>query len=63
MDRKEIRRIVQYTFADQQSNEESWYSGAVSYYKGANVLWQYRDSISGERGYFSQMQPCLSSCC
>ena len=47
MDRKESRQITQYTFADQQSNKESWYSGAVSYYEGANVLWQHKDSIHG----------------
>jgi HEPN domain-containing protein len=47
MDRKEIRRIAQHTFADQQSNEESWYSGAISYHEGANVLWQHKDSIHG----------------
>jgi HEPN domain-containing protein len=47
MDKKEIRRIAQHAFADQQANEESWYSGAVSYYEGANVLWQHKDSIHG----------------
>ena len=47
MDRKEIRLIAQHTFADQQSNEESWYSCAISYHEGANVLWQHRDSIHG----------------
>jgi HEPN domain-containing protein len=47
MDRKDIRRIAKHTFADQQSNEESWYRSAVSYYEGANVLWQHKDSIHG----------------
>jgi len=47
MERKEIRRIALHTFADQQSNEESWYSSAVSFHEGANVLRQHKDSIHG----------------
>ena len=45
MDRKETRRIAQHTFADQQSNEDSWYGSAISFHEGANVLWQHEDSI------------------
>jgi len=45
MDRAEIRRIAQHTFADQQSDEESWYRSAVSFHEGANVLGQHIDSI------------------
>jgi len=45
MDRKEIRRIAQHTFADQQSNEDSWYGSAISFHEGANILWQHKDSI------------------
>jgi hypothetical protein len=45
MDRKEIRRIAQHTFANQQSNEESWYGSAISFHEGANILWQHKDSI------------------
>ena len=47
MDRKEIRRIARHTFADQRSNEESWYSSAISFHEGANVLSQQIDSIHG----------------
>jgi HEPN domain-containing protein len=47
MDRKEIRRIAHHTFADQQSKEESWYSSAISFHEGANVLGQHEDSIHG----------------
>jgi HEPN domain-containing protein len=49
MDRKETRRVAQHTFADQQSNEESWYRSAVSFHEGANVLEQHIDSIHGGR--------------
>lgn len=45
MKRKEIRRIAQHTFADQQSNEDSWYGSAISFHEGANILWQHKDSI------------------
>ena len=45
MDRKEIRRITQDTFASQQSDEESWYRSAVSFHEGSNVLGQHIDSI------------------
>lgn len=47
MDRKEIRRIARHTFADQRSNEESWYNSAISFHEGANVLGQHKDSIHG----------------
>jgi HEPN domain-containing protein len=47
MDRKEIRRIMRYTFADQQSNKGAWYSTANSYHEGALVLWQNKDLIHG----------------
>jgi len=45
MDRREIRRIAQHTFADQQSNEDSWYGSAISFHEGANILWKRKDSI------------------
>jgi hypothetical protein len=47
MDKKEIRRITQHTFASQQSNEDSWYGSAVSFHEGAGILWQHADSIRG----------------
>lgn len=47
MDRKEIRRIARHTFTDQESNERSWYSSAISFHEGANVLGQHKDSIHG----------------
>ena len=45
MDKKEIRRIAQHTFASQQSNEDSWYGSAISFHEGAEILWQHTDSI------------------
>src|SRR5271166_5035444 len=45
MDKKEIRRIAQHTFANQQSNEDSWYGSAISFHEGAEILWQHTDSI------------------
>ena len=45
MHRKEIRRITGHTFASQQSNKDSWYRSAISFYEGANILWQHEDSI------------------
>ena len=45
MDGREIRRIGRYTFANQQSNEESWYGSAISFHEGAKVLGQHKDSI------------------
>jgi HEPN domain-containing protein len=45
MDMKEIRQITGHTFANQQSNEESWYSSAISFREGANILGQHEDSI------------------
>jgi hypothetical protein len=45
MDRKEIRRVAQHTFADQQSNEDSWYGSAISFHEGASILWQHKESI------------------
>ena len=45
MDRRETRRIAQHTFANQQSNEDSWYRSAISFHEGANILWQHKDSI------------------
>lgn len=45
MDMKEIRQITGHTFANQQSNEESWYSTAISFREGANILGQHEDSI------------------
>lgn len=45
MDRKEIRRIAQHTFADQQSNQESWYRSAISFHEGANVLERHLGSV------------------
>jgi HEPN domain-containing protein len=47
MERREIRRFTGYTFANQQSNEESWYRSAVSFHEGANVLERHVDSIHG----------------
>jgi HEPN domain-containing protein len=47
MDRKEIREISGYTFANQQSRAESWYDSAASFHEGANVLRQHKDSIPG----------------
>jgi HEPN domain-containing protein len=47
MDKKEIRRIAQHTFASQQSNEDSWYRSAISFHEGAEILWQHADSIGG----------------
>jgi HEPN domain-containing protein len=47
MDMKEIRRITQHTFANQQSNEESWYRSAISFHEGVNVLEQHLGSIRG----------------
>jgi HEPN domain-containing protein len=52
MDRAEIRRIAQHTFADQQSKEESWYSSAISFHEGANVLEQHIGSVRGGRLVF-----------
>lgn len=49
MDRKEIGRITQHTFASQQSNEESWYRSAISFHEGANVLEQHLGPILGGR--------------
>jgi HEPN domain-containing protein len=45
MDKKEIRRIAQHTFANQQSNEDSWYRSAISFHEGTEILWQHTDSI------------------
>ncbi len=45
MNRKEIRQITRYTFANQQSDKESWYSSAVSFHEGANVLEKHQDSV------------------
>src|SRR5664280_3366059 len=45
MDKKEIRRIAQHTFTNQQSNEDSWYGSAISFHEGAEILWQHTDSI------------------
>jgi HEPN domain-containing protein len=47
MERKHIRRIARHTFADQQSNEESWRGSAISFHEAANLLAQHRDSIHG----------------
>jgi len=45
MDKKEIRRVAQHTFASQQSNEDSWYASAISFHEAAKILWQRTDSI------------------
>lgn len=47
MERIEIRNITGYTFADQRSNDESWYNSAISFHEGANILAQHKDSIQG----------------
>jgi HEPN domain-containing protein len=47
MDAKDIRRITGYTFSNQQSNQESWYTSARSFHEGAGVLGQHKDSIQG----------------
>lgn len=47
MERKKIREITGYTFANQRSNEGSWYNSAVSFHEGASILAQHKDSISG----------------
>jgi HEPN domain-containing protein len=44
MDMKEIRQITGNTFANQQSNEESWYSSAISFHEGAYILEQHKGS-------------------
>jgi len=49
MNKKEIRQITQHTFANQQSNEESWYASAISFHEGAAVLEQHSSSIRGGR--------------
>ena len=45
MDKRKKRRIAQHTFANQQSNEDSWYDFAVSFHQGANILSLHKDSI------------------
>jgi HEPN domain-containing protein len=45
MNRKEIRQASGYTFAGQQSNQDSWYRSAVSFHEAAELLWQHGDSI------------------
>ena len=45
MDQKKIRQITQHTFANQQSNEDSWYGSAISFHEGAEILRQHTDSI------------------
>lgn len=45
MDKREARQIAQYTFANLQSDEESWYRAALSFHEGANVIGQNIDSI------------------
>ena len=47
MKRKEVREISEYTFANQRSNEESWYNSAISFHEGASILAQHKDSIPG----------------
>ncbi len=47
MDKKEIRGISGYTFANQQLNEASWYRSAISFHEGANILEQHLSSIPG----------------
>lgn len=48
MEMKEIRQITGHTFANAQSNEESWYSSAISFHEGANVLEQHLSFIRGK---------------
>lgn len=45
MDKKEIRQITQHTFANQQSNEDSWYGSAISFHEGAEILWRHEDFV------------------
>ncbi|HKN21215.1 MAG TPA: hypothetical protein VJX73_07355 [Terracidiphilus sp.] len=45
MDMKGIRQITQHPFANQQSNEASWYRSAFSFHEAANILGQHIDSI------------------
>jgi len=47
MERKEIREITGYTFANQRSKQESWYYSAISFHEGASILAQHKDSIQG----------------
>jgi len=47
MERKEIREITGYTFANQRSKQESWYNSAISFHEGAGILAQHKDSIQG----------------
>jgi hypothetical protein len=47
MERKEIREITGYTFANQRSMADPWYFSAISFHEGANILGQHMDSIPG----------------
>jgi HEPN domain-containing protein len=47
MDRKAVRKIVGLSFADQQTNEQSWLKSANSFHEGASLLGRHQDSISG----------------
>ncbi len=52
MDRKEIREISGYTFANQQSRAEFWHDSAASFHEGANVLGLHQDSFPGGKRVF-----------
>jgi hypothetical protein len=47
MERKEIREITGFTFANQLSNKESWYNSAISFHEGASILGQHKNLIQG----------------
>jgi hypothetical protein len=48
MDKKEIRRIAQHTFASQQSNEDSWYGSAISFHEGQRFFGNIRIPFARE---------------